>query len=152
MEPLVSEIGRALRRARRSRGLTLREVSTASGGRFKATSVAGYERGERNITVQRFCELCRFYGVPPEELLSEIVRAGERPTEPEIDLAVLELLDPEQRALVSSFVRQIRALRHEPGAETIVLRAGDLEVLATAAGKEPEELRGMLRPARQDGD
>jgi transcriptional regulator with XRE-family HTH domain len=152
MESLVAGIGRALRRARLSRGLTLREVSTASGGRFKATSVAGYERGERHITLQRFCELCRFYDVPPEELLTEIVRSGERPAEPEIDLAVLELLDPEQRALVSSFVRQIRALRRERGDDMIVLRAGDLEVLATASGKEPEELRGMLRPTHRRED
>lgn len=145
--PLAVEIGQALRRARRARGLTLREVSAESGGRFKPTSIAGYERGERSITVERFCELCEFYGVAPEDLLADILRRGERTGEPRIDLEVLELLDPEQRVLVYSFLRQIRALRHARGDEAIVVRAGDVEVLATAAGKDPEELARALRPA-----
>ncbi len=152
MEPLTSEIGRALRRTRQARGLTLREVSAASRGRFKATSVAGYERGERSISVERFLELCRFYGVAPEQVLTDILRAGEGRAEPEIDLTLLESLGSEQGALVSSFVRQIRALRGERGDDSIVIRSGDLEVLATASGKDPEELLRMLRPSHQRED
>jgi hypothetical protein len=49
-------------------------------------------------------------------------------------------------ALVSGFIRQVRALRREAPAETIVLRTGDLEVLATASGKKPEELIEVLEP------
>lgn len=152
MEPLATKIGRALRRARQGRGLTLKEVAAASRGRFKATSVAGYERGERSISLERFCELCGFYEIAPEQLLADIARAGELREESVIDLTVLESLDPEQRPLVLNFVRQIRALRGERAKDTIVLRAGDLEVLATAAGREPEELLGMLRPPGRSRD
>src|SRR5574342_63003 len=53
MSSLALEIGRALRRTRLALGLTLRDVAALSSGRFKATSVAGYERGERNITLER---------------------------------------------------------------------------------------------------
>jgi transcriptional regulator with XRE-family HTH domain len=71
------EIGRTLRWARRSRGLSLRAVERVSGGRFKPSSIAGYERGERKITVERFCELARFYGFPPERLLGDVVERAQ---------------------------------------------------------------------------
>ncbi len=146
MEPLALEIGKALRRARRARGLTLREVASASGGRFKATSVAGYERGERSINLERFCDLSRLYGIAPERLLADILRSVEGRLEPEIDLTLLEGLGSPEGALVSGFIRQVRSLRRVEPSETVVLRAGDLEVLATAAGKKPEELVEALEP------
>lgn len=73
MVRISNEIGATLRRARRARGLSLRAVERLSGGRFKPSSIAGYERGERKITVERFCELARFYGFPPERLLGDVV-------------------------------------------------------------------------------
>jgi len=141
------EIGNALRRARRARGLTLRQVSAITEGRFKPTSVAGYERGERAISLERFCELCQLYGLPPQALLADIWRAVQGTTEPDIDLALLESLGSAEAALVAGFIRQIRALRREAPSGTIVLRAGDLEVLATAAGKKPAELVEVLGPS-----
>ena len=65
--------GRVLRRARAARGLTLRDVGVRSGGAFSPTAVAGYERGERSITLERFCLLADLYGVPADRLLAEIV-------------------------------------------------------------------------------
>ena len=130
----------------------MREVAAVSGGRFKATSVAGYERGERSINLERFCDLCRLYGTAPERLLADVLRAVEGRPEPEIDLTLLESLGPAEGALASGFIRQIRALRRGGQADTIVLRAGDLEVLATASGKKPEELIKLLNPVlRREG-
>ena len=79
MDRISNEIGTALRRARRARGLSLRAVERLSGGRFKPSSIAGYERGERKITVERFCELARFYRFPPERLLGDVVERMELP-------------------------------------------------------------------------
>ena len=138
------EIGRALRRLRRAHGLTLVDVATMSKGKFKATSVAGYERGERSITLERFCSLCQLYGLAPDRVLAEILRRTEGRIEPEIDLAALESLGTTESALLSGFARQVRGLRGEPQADTITLRAGDLEVLATAEGRRPEELAEAL--------
>lgn len=139
------EIGRALRRLRRAHGLTLVDVAAMSNGMFKATSVAGYERGERSITLERFCNLCQLYGLAPDRVLAEILRRTEGRIEPEIDLAALESLGTTESALLSGFARQVRGLRGEPQAGTITLRAGDLEVLATAEGRRPEELAKALR-------
>jgi transcriptional regulator with XRE-family HTH domain len=145
----ADEIGKALRRARAARGLTLRQVSTITEGRFKATSVAGYERGERTISVERFCDLCDTYKVSPQAILGDIVRAVAGSTEPQIDLTRLEAIGTVERTLVAGFVRQIQAQRHGSPSETIVLREADLDVLATAAGKTREELAEALEPAIQ---
>lgn len=147
MTDFADEVGRALRRVRLARGLTLRQVFSLSGGRFKATSVAGYERGERTISVERFCNLCDLYGAAPQVVLGEIVRALGGRVELEIDLTRLEALGSAGGALVSGYVQQIRAQRSEPPSERIVLREADLGVLATAAGTTPEELAEALEPA-----
>jgi len=152
MEELAVEIGRALRRVRRAHGLTLVDVAAMSGGIFKSTSVAGYERGERSITLERFCRLCQLYGLAPERLLADILRRTEGRPEPEIDLTALESLGTTEGALVSGFVRQVRALRGERQADMITLRAGDLEVLATAEGRRPEDLAEALRAAIRSED
>jgi len=87
-DSIAGAVGATLRRARRARGLTLQEVGARSGGEFTPTAVAGYERGERRISLQRFCDLATFYGVAPEELLAEVLRP-EPPSEL-IDLTEVE--------------------------------------------------------------
>ena len=147
MSPLAIEAGKALRQARRARGLTLRQVSSATEGRLRPSSVAGYERGERAISLERFCDLCQLYGIAPQALLADVIRALEGKREPVVDLTLLASLGSAEGALVSGFIRQIRALRREQPSEKIVLRMGDLEVLANAAGKKPEELIELLGPS-----
>jgi hypothetical protein len=62
--------------------MTLQEAAHRSRGRFAATSIAGYERGERHISLARFCDLADLYQVRPERLLAQVmerVRPQERP-------------------------------------------------------------------------
>ena len=73
MDPFSKVAGNALRRARTASGLTLQEAARNSGGRFAATSIAGYERGERHISLARFCDLAEIYAVRPERLLAEVM-------------------------------------------------------------------------------
>ena len=109
--------------------------------------MAGYERGERTISVERFCELCVLYGVAPQAVLGDILVAVGGGSDREIDLSRLETMRSAEGSLLSEFVRQIKALRGDASSETIALRAGDIEVLATAAGKKPEELAEAIEPA-----
>jgi transcriptional regulator with XRE-family HTH domain len=90
-EPISAEAGRALRRARLARGLTLKGVGELSNRSFTPTAVAGYERGERQISLQRFCDLASFYGVAPELLLADIQRGMHQEL---IDLTQLEEPQP----------------------------------------------------------
>jgi transcriptional regulator with XRE-family HTH domain len=147
MERFAAEIGRALRRARRERGLTLRQVAERSRDRFKPTSIAGYERGERSVSVERFSELSAIYGIPPDRLLADALRRwGGRP-EVAIDPTRVEgLREPEAR-LIADFVKEVLELRGEPRPESITLRAGDLEILATGSGRQPHELLEEIHDA-----
>jgi transcriptional regulator with XRE-family HTH domain len=145
---LALEIGRALRSVRRQRGWTLRDVADASHGEFRPTSVAGYERGERHVTLDRFIRLCEVYGVPPERVVLEIRRSADGRPVATVDLAALERLESPEGRLLSGFVRQIESLRSEPAGPTLTLRAGDLAVLATASGRTPEELLTSLEGTR----
>jgi hypothetical protein len=127
--------------------MTLRDVGTRSGGRFKPTAVAAYERGERSISLQRFCELAELYEMASERLLAQIIwRISGRP-KPTIDRAKVPELPMREREALQSFVQEVRRLRGDHDDETITFRVQDLEVLATASGNKLEEFLDHLRPA-----
>ena len=138
--------GRVLRRARASKGLTLREVGARSSGALKATAVAGYERGERAISLKRFFQLSTIYAIEPERLMAEIARITQGRPPVVVDLAALESIDDQTAQTVAEFARQVRRLRGEQGG-TLTLRAGDLSVIATLAGSQPERLLERIEPA-----
>jgi transcriptional regulator with XRE-family HTH domain len=144
---LPVEVGRALRRARRARNLTLRGVGARSAGRFKPTAVAGYERAERSISLERFCALSRLYEMAPERLLLQILWRVEGHPEPTIDRTRLPELPPEERAAVGGFLHQVQEMRGDGGDGTITLRIRDLEVLATVSGARLEDFLEHLSPA-----
>jgi transcriptional regulator with XRE-family HTH domain len=91
--------GSALRRARLARRLTLHDVMALSAGRFKPSVVGGYERGERTLSVDRFCELAQLYGVLPDRLLAEALDTVYRDERPDlVDLTRLEAAEePSER-------------------------------------------------------
>jgi transcriptional regulator with XRE-family HTH domain len=144
MERLTAELGRVLRRARVRRGLTLRQMEAASGGRFKPSSIAGYERGERSISVERFCRLASFYGEDPGRLLTEALEATARPDSGVlIDLTrlvvVLSDLGEDERRVLERYLEDRGVSREEPSA-TVRLELEDLESLAAQAGRTPQQL------------
>jgi transcriptional regulator with XRE-family HTH domain len=143
-EGFAASVGREIRHARTRRGWTLKRLKHASEGRFKPSSVAAYERGERDISLRRFCDLASVLGVSPVSLLAAALGpthiAEAHPTV-RLDRSALSKLPADKSALVSSFVEGIVATRHleDPGAG-ITIRSGDLEVLAITTGMEPEDL------------
>jgi transcriptional regulator with XRE-family HTH domain len=144
---LANSIGAALRGARKARGLTLRDAARLSSGGFKASSLASYERGERAITVARFLDLTSLYKIAPGRLIADISRRAEGKPAALIDLRRLRLLGGTEAAILEGFIRNVFLLRREPVAETISLRDGDLEVLATASGRRANEFRDAIGSA-----
>jgi transcriptional regulator with XRE-family HTH domain len=140
---LSVEIGRAIRHVRIASGFTLRDAARASGGRFKPSSIAGYERGERAITVQRFCDLADVYGTDPSRLLAGILLAARGETSIGIDVSALDELVPEA-ATLREFADRVRALREAPEGDVISLRTADLEVIARAFGHDRRELLDLV--------
>jgi transcriptional regulator with XRE-family HTH domain len=135
-----SHVGIGLRRARLARGWSLRAAAEASSGRFAASSIAGYERGERAISLERFVELCRLYAVSSERLLASTERAASDGTPPIVDLGRFERLGDRTQPMIALFVDQVIARRGQPPAGRIALRAGDVQLLASVAGISSDEL------------
>jgi hypothetical protein len=120
-----------------------------SGGRFKASALGGYERGERRISIERFCSLAALYGVPPDRLLArslqQVSPAGR--CELIVDLNKLPLVRAEEVRLVAEFIHNVRAQRGDYLSDVITLRSGDLEALALTAQLRADTLLDSLRPA-----
>lgn len=141
--------GAVLRRAREARRFTLHDVGRRSEGRFKPSTVAGYERGERSISLDRFRQLATFYDRPPDELLGEIledfypvVRGGLV-----IDESRLGLVEEPAREAVGWLLRRVRENRDDAPSPVLTIRAGDLRVAILRSGEEPGTVLRKLRPA-----
>jgi len=148
---LREALGEVLREARRHRGLTLREVSAFSGTRFKPSAIGGYERGERSISLERFCDLADLYGIPADRLLADVLDRlmPEGRVEVVVDLTQLELLPGEEPRIAAELVERVRRQRGQDGGELVSLRAGDLQALALATKRNPSDLLRALEPAFQ---
>lgn len=146
-ETLAKEIGIVLRVARRARGLTLRNVSTMSSGILKPSSLASYERGDRALNVKRFLLLADLYGIRPARLMAQISQRVEGRPPIRVTLETAHTIGGVEGAVLAGFVQEVIALRRQPAPEVISLRDGDLEVLATAAGRRVEEFMQAVEPA-----
>ena len=149
-ETRAQEIGTALRRARQARGYTLRQVADLSHGTFKPSSLASYERGERAISIERFLKLTALYNISPPRLFAEVARRVEGRPFVRIDVERVKILGGAEAGILDGFIRNVFLLRHQPVADTISLRNGDLEVLATAAGRLAREFEEAIEPALRD--
>ena len=148
MDDFPRIIGDVLRRVRVERALTLSDVEARSGGRFKPSSLGGYERGERLISLTRFCELAAVLGIPADRLLQEVLTraAAQDALQVVIDVDALSSLDDEVR-VVRDYVTEIRTRRGDHLTDIITLRSSDLGALALASRTDPEALLSKLAPA-----
>jgi len=149
-ESLAVEIGTALRRARKARGYTLRQVADISDGMFKTSSLASYERGERAISFDRFFRLTAIYDISPARLFADVARRVEGRPSVRIDVERIKNLAGAEAGIVDGFIRNVFLLRRQPPADTVSLRNGDLEVLATASGRRVHEFEDAIEPALHD--
>ena len=146
----ISELtGEVLRRARKARGLTLHEVRRRSKGRFKPSTVGGYERGERIISINRFCELANIYGVPADQLLGQVLEGVNPQARHEVKLEPqrFEQLDEDVRWPVAQFVERVSQERGDHSPPVMTLRGGDLETIAFESGLPAKVLLEKLEPA-----
>jgi transcriptional regulator with XRE-family HTH domain len=63
----ITDVQTNLRKIRKSKGLSLRQVEILSNGKYKPITIGSYERGTRAISVNRLIELSEFYDVPITE-------------------------------------------------------------------------------------
>lgn len=140
-------VGRRLRGIRLQKGLSLKEVEEQSDGRFKASVLGAYERGERSISVPRLWELVSYYGAPLEYVLAEEGRkvdVAPKVGQIQINLRSLKKLGRREREPLSQYVDLIRSQRGDFNDEIISIRREDLRPLACLYRSTPTSLSQRL--------
>jgi transcriptional regulator with XRE-family HTH domain len=133
-EELGTAVGAAIRAARLESGMSLEELSRRSQGRYKPSSLGGYERGERAITLSRFCDLAYLLGRRPDQLLGRALATVEPEQDREILIDLSELPDSGPGREVARYVHDVKSMRGDYRSNVITLRSGDLRVIAVASG------------------
>jgi hypothetical protein len=126
--------------------MTLEDVRRRSGNHFKPSALGSLERGQRGLSLARFCELAWLYGIPPDQLLAEVMRSvtATGALEVVIDLDRLFASQGPEITLLAEHVDHVRSLRADYRTNLITLRSGDIEALAGRAQIRPAELLGRL--------
>ncbi|MGQ0841507.1 helix-turn-helix domain-containing protein [Actinokineospora sp.] len=144
-------LGAELRRARRARGWTLRDLAERLPVDISRASVAGYEYGTQQCTVQRLIEICDALAVSAPRLLARVFTHSDT----EIDLRTLAGHEPGDHDAgdfgeLGPLRRWARAtLDHNPAATgTARLDAASFHALATLCGITPADLAGRLHQYR----
>lgn len=137
-------VGERIRRLRRERGLSLRDVATTG---VSYTYLSRVESGDRTPSVKAIRALARKLGVTPEYLESGVeLHARE---ELELTLSDLELavrLEPERYEIVAEF-RRVAQRADAEGAEDIAIRARASLGVALASRGELTEAATVLEIA-----
>jgi transcriptional regulator with XRE-family HTH domain len=144
---LKSAVGASLRGARIRAGLSLQQLAARSSGRFRPSSIGGYERGERAISIDRFVDLAQLVGVSADQLLADALARRDPHVHREVLLDLTQLPDTEAGRQTAEHVRLVRSRRGDPASEVVTLRAGDLQVIADASGVEVPDLLSSLGDA-----
>lgn len=113
--------------------MTLRDVAVRSKRRFKPSAVGGYERGERGISLERFCDLTAALGVPADRLLSQILSRvtphGRR--EPSVDLTQPNQSEDAKARDVAENAHIVKARRNDDLTDVSARRAGESSATVT---------------------
>ena len=122
--------------------MTLHDIRRASAGFFKASALGAYERGERHISLERFCRLAELLGVPADQLLAEALGgSASRRSQPVIvHLDRLSSIKYDGGRPAVEFIDSVRQKRGTSTEESILLRSTDLDELSRRAGTTAPDL------------
>jgi len=141
------KLGQQLRKIRLANHLSLKQVEKLSKGRFKASIVGSYERGERAVSAYRLVELASLYGVSPEYVVAE-ARNPRKRFNPDsgicINLQRVAEMSKEGYRDLKVYVDSIRTAREDPSESILTLRNQDLPALSAALGTPTKETLGMM--------
>ncbi len=136
------KLGQQLRKIRTANHLSLKQVEKLSKGRFKASIVGSYERGERGVSAYRLVELASLYGVSPEYVVSE-ARNTRRRFDPDsgirLDLRKVSEMGKQGYRDLKNYVDSIKTAREDPSESVLTLRNQDLPALSAALGIPTKE-------------
>lgn len=151
-------IGQELKKIRKQRGLSLAEVETLSGGRWKAVVIGSYERADRAITVGRLSALMALYHAPIGALFPmnqqharDREQNAEFQSDGKEDLSVFTF-DLNRRAEIKSlsqtlenFISHAINTRGDWNGHVLTLRKSDVRTIAICEGQALSEFIEKLR-------
>lgn len=140
----AAALGERLRRVRVQQQLSLHDVERISEGRYKASVLGAYERGERAVSVARLRAIADFYRVPLSELIPRPpgTESGRSPRSGlSIDLSRLETRDLPEGEPVGRFVEAVKVRRGDYNGRVITIRHDDVRALAAILACTPAELQ-----------
>lgn len=143
----ADEVGERLRAIRTRLQMSLQDVERESGGEWKAAVVGSYERGDRNISASRLCQLADFYGVPASEVLPEDDAPAHRERRGGAIVLDLEALGEvrDQFPGIARFVESLQVQRGDFNRTKLSVRGDDIRSLAIIENLPPESLLEALR-------
>ena len=143
----ADDVGERLRAVRTRLRMSLQDVERSSDGRWKAAVVGSYERGDRNISASRLCELADFYGVAASEILPDDAPAAHRERRDGALVLDLERLTEvaSQFPGVRRYVESIQVQRGDYNRTMLSVRAEDIRSLAVIEDLPPDALIESLR-------
>ena len=141
----IKEIAAALRKVRKTKGWTLREVEEKSAGKWKAVVIGSYERCDRALSLNKAVALSKFYGVPLDELLGLAQSKSQHSlSEPRviIDIRSLTALTKRDEYITAfkTFITHLCTKRRDWNGEVISLRRQDISLLGLLFNKSEAEV------------
>jgi transcriptional regulator with XRE-family HTH domain len=141
-------LGDELRRVRKQRGWTRKQLQHHLQAAISLQTLATYELGTRHCSVVRLAELCLALDVLPHDVIARVhnrVFADERPGQIRIDLAAVTSDDQPDLLSLRRWARD-RLEQAEPGSSTdVYLDLAALEQMAELCGMSTVDLIGRLR-------
>ena len=133
-QPTPQSVANRLRSIRKSRGWTLHDVESESGGSIKAVVMGSYERGTRAISLARALELANLFAIPIADLLSDPTSGrdenlGFRRFDQRRIAKLLSEKDDEALRKLNRFLIAIAQRRGDWNGEILTLRSTDLDTL-----------------------
>ena len=149
-QPTPESVAARLRTIRKSRGWTLHDIESRTGGSVKAVVMGSYERGTRAISLARALELANLFAIPISDLLNEPnLRSDENPRFRRFDQRrigkLLSESEDERLGKLNNFLVAIAQRRGDWNGEILSLRSSDLDTLTLILEMSQNQLTNWLR-------
>lgn len=141
----MAQLGRRLLEVRRRYGWTRADVARLSNGRWSATALGTYERGERMMAAVNLFALADFYRVSVVELMDATpVSPGPAKVSEALVVDTVRLAATDRWPRLACFVKAVQSARQGPPRRMLVLRSRDLPRLAAVHNETVESLVDKL--------
>jgi transcriptional regulator with XRE-family HTH domain len=142
--PTIEALAASIRRIRKSKGWTLKDVEQASSGKWKAVVIGSYERCDRALSLNKAISLAAFYKVPLDELLGITPPLEVKADRLTFDIRRVKDSPEPALAPLQRFISSICNARRDWNGEVLSVRASDSLALSAAVQIPHSQLQSGL--------